>query len=153
MILSDPFWHRVRHLGASDDECWVWAGAIGKGGYGNIKRGGRYTNTHRVAYELEHGPVPAGLHVLHRCDVRACCNPRHLFAGTSQDNSDDKVAKHRQTRGCDIQGARLSEPEVVAIRQIHAAGLFHVMAIAKAFQVSRMTIQRAVTGECWRHVS
>ncbi len=57
---------------------------------------------HRFAYELTRGPVPEGLHVLHDCpggDNPACCNERHLWLGTNDDNVADKVAKGRQAKG------------------------------------------------------
>ena len=50
---------------------------------------------HRLMWEQKNGPVPDGLFVLHRCDVRACCNPDHLFLGTPLDNMQDMHAKGR----------------------------------------------------------
>lgn len=50
---------------------------------------------HCLVWEYTYGPVPDGLHVLHRCDNPPCCNPEHLFLGTPLDNMRDKVAKGR----------------------------------------------------------
>lgn len=74
--------------------CWLWLGTI-KGGYGNVAFCGRTMRTHRLAYELTHGPIPSGLCVCHRCDTPSCCNPDHLFLGTPNDNNQDKIRKGR----------------------------------------------------------
>jgi hypothetical protein len=50
---------------------------------------------HVVSYEIHNGRVPAGLRVLHRCDVGMCVNPSHLFIGTAKDNTADMIAKGR----------------------------------------------------------
>lgn len=78
--------------------CWIWMQSLAKSGYGNFRRERRSGTqlTHRASYTAFVGPVPEGLHVLHRCDVRACCNPSHLFVGTNQDNIADSVAKGRR---------------------------------------------------------
>lgn len=75
--------------------CWIWTGALKGKGYANT---GTYRNTqrgHRVTWELRNGPIPKGLMVLHRCDVRCCVNPDHLFLGTARDNILDAIAKGR----------------------------------------------------------
>jgi hypothetical protein len=50
---------------------------------------------HRYAYAWLYGDIPGGMQVLHRCDVRLCVNPDHLFLGTQLDNMRDMCAKGR----------------------------------------------------------
>jgi hypothetical protein len=42
------------------------------------------------------GPVPSGMLILHKCDVRGCVNPDHLFLGTAKDNTRDMMTKGRE---------------------------------------------------------
>jgi len=64
-------------------------------GYGKAFALGRSWLTHRLAWTLAHGAIPARMCVLHHCDRPACVNPDHLFLGTQKDNLADMRAKHR----------------------------------------------------------
>ena len=88
---ADSFWNRLTVTAT----CWVWIGAIDRGGYGKLHFAGKLKKAHRLAYELSTGEIAAGLLVLHRCDVRRCCNPAHLFLGTNVENIEDMIAKGR----------------------------------------------------------
>jgi hypothetical protein len=72
--LSDRFWSKVRQEG----DCWVWTGALTKGGYGRFSVGGEIRVPHRVAYLMLVGDIPEGLTLDHLCKTRACVNPYHL---------------------------------------------------------------------------
>jgi len=72
-----------------------WSGSRGRDGYGSIHVGPQTILTHRLAWELAHGPIPDGLCVLHHCDNPPCCNPAHLWLGTPADNAADRDAKGR----------------------------------------------------------
>jgi hypothetical protein len=88
-----------RRIGPMNERgCLLWAGAINRGGYGTIGKRPAPLYAHRVSWELSHGPIPAGMCVLHRCDNRRCVEPSHLFLGTIADNNADKVAKGRQAK-------------------------------------------------------
>jgi hypothetical protein len=92
------FWSKV-DSSAGPDACWPWlakARAQSGEGYGNFAiRNGKYVHAHRFAWQLTNGPIPSGLQGCHKCDNPLCCNPRHLFLGTHQDNMDDMHAKGR----------------------------------------------------------
>jgi hypothetical protein len=99
--LAHLFWSRVRKT----DGCWLWEGAWTKGAgaddearYGVFSRGARGTGVpaHRFSWELANGTIPAGGHVLHRCDVPLCVRPDHLFLGDQLANMRDMAAKGRQ---------------------------------------------------------
>lgn len=91
-----------RHFVIDEDSgCWLWTGPFGRGGYGQFTYNYRRTSAHRAAYEIFIGLIPPGhghhgTCVLHRCDVRHCVNPDHLFLGTVQENVVDMMQKGRQ---------------------------------------------------------
>lgn len=88
------FWSRIEKM---EDGCW----RVGGSKYGNeyaqlsLGKGKGTVTAHRFSYELHHGPIPLGLYVCHRCDVKNCVNPDHLYAGTHEDNTQDNIDRGR----------------------------------------------------------
>lgn len=66
--------------------CTLWMGGDNGLGYGLVWHDGGMKRAHRVAWELERGPVPNGLVLDHICRVRSCINPDHLRAITFREN-------------------------------------------------------------------
>jgi len=98
LTYAERFWLKVDI--SSENECWNWIASKYRNGYGQVsirRADGSKTMglSHRVAYQLTFGEIPEGMVVCHRCDNPACCNPTHLFLGTTRDNINDKMSKGR----------------------------------------------------------
>lgn len=90
------------HYHEDENGCWIWH-QVSYHGYGSYWYQGRQHPAHRASWMIHRGEIPAGMIILHACDVRACVNPDHLSVGTHQDNSDDMVARGRQWRGGNVR--------------------------------------------------
>lgn len=92
--LEEIFWSHVARRG--DDECWDWTASTYSNGYGHIRHEGHDLLAHRVSWELNVGPIPDDLLVLHHCDRPICVAfKKCLFLGTPQDNTADMLSKNR----------------------------------------------------------
>lgn len=132
--------------------CWIWTENIENVGYGIIKINSKNYKAHRVSYEVFNGPIPDGLFCLHRCDVRSCCNPEHLFLGTDQDNSDDKVNKNRHLKGEEMSLSKLKNYQILEIRQKYATGNYTQQELGDQYLVGNDLISRIVNYKRWRHI-
>lgn len=139
--------------------CLLWLGYVDDLGYGRASLASvRENKAHRIIWTLAHGPIPPGMKVLHRCDVRCCVDLGHLFLGTQADNVADMIAKGRMNvppkRGSQNGTAMLDEEHVWAIRHFMLRDrLFSQAEIARSYGVSPMTISRIATGQSWSHVT
>jgi hypothetical protein len=133
--------------------CLLWTSSVDTVGYGRFRHRRKNYSAHRAAWEVARGPIPSGLHVLHKCDVRSCLNPDHLFLGTHQDNMRDRNEKGRArgkvSRGSDNWCAKLNDD---AAREIYTrAGLQRE--IARAFGVEQSVVSRIKRGLAWPHAT
>lgn len=131
----------------AEDGCWIWVGTIDAAGYGAFSVREQRFRAHRWAYEHFRGEPPGDYLVCHTCDVPSCVNPDHLFLGTPADNSADMVAKGRQQRGERHSRAKLSDADVVAIRD----GSETNAAMARRYGVSECAISLIRRGLSRRH--
>lgn len=137
-------WLRER-VEDSPDGCWLWTGARTKKGYANCGNGTKWECVHRVSWRAFKGLIPRGLHVLHRCDVRHCINPEHLFLGTNRDNVQDMWTKGRARV---VKRCKLTAENV---RQILDSPENNSV-LARRFGVTPPAIRAIRIGKTWKEV-
>jgi hypothetical protein len=151
----ESFWARVKKT----DSCWEWQGSCNNTGYGSVAWHGKVYTAHRIAAWLSNmvGTPSAPkspttpTHVLHKCDNRRCCNPKHFFLGTFSDNQCDAYKKKRkvQPKGSAHSNSKLTDKQVNEIRKRYAKGEFQVP-LAKEYGVSQRVISLIVRGESYK---
>lgn len=146
------FWSRVAL--AVPSACWLWTGRPVAGGYGAIRINGATTLVHRVSWQIEHGTDPGDMCVCHRCDVRLCVNPEHLFLGTYADNNHDMMTKGRfvPLRGNANGRAKLSPEKVQVIRFLRASTSLSLVDVGALFGVCARAVFDISRRAKWPHV-
>ncbi len=87
----DRFWSKVNKT----ETCWLWNGAL-TNGYGFFSVKLKNYRAHRWYYEYLNGKINSSKRILcHKCDIRHCVNPDHLFLGSYKDNTHDAINKGR----------------------------------------------------------
>lgn len=147
----DAFWKRVKRN--DENECWPWQGSTTRG-YGVFWRNHHAIMAHRFSYELHFGPIPVGKRphdncVCHKCDNRACVNPRHLFLGTQADNQDDMKKKGRSLIGERNYHCKLSAEAVREIRRLFGTGEVTRLELAAMFGVNDRSISNIILRRKW----
>lgn len=144
---AKPFMHYVRKTAG----CWLWLGGKHWDGYGKSSTCNGDQLAHRASWLLHRGPIPKGLWVSHTCNNPSCVNQRHLFLGTTQDNTKDMDRKGRRKPPCGerCNFHKLSLFEVRRILQLSAGGVSQ-RELAERFSVNQSQISRILGGKRWR---
>lgn len=153
LTIEERFWSKVDRSGGPD-ACWPWKPPKDRRGYGEFhvspKRG--KVRAHTFAVELATKKrCPPGKEGCHRCDNPPCCNPRHIYYGTRQQNVDDMWLRGRGQQGSRHSKALLTEENVLVIRNRFAAGETGPT-LAAEFRVSDGCITDIVNGRSWKRV-
>jgi hypothetical protein len=144
--LEERFWEKVDKT----PHCWEWIGRKDADGYGQFKlRRDKHSRAHRLSYQMANGEIPEGLIVLHTCDNPSCVRPDHLYAGTHQQNGQDRSSRGRyRNRPATEMKRGLTAETVVKIRQ----DTRNNYVIAKDYGVSESTIRHAKSRYTWSNV-
>ena len=163
MDLMTKFMRRVSKPDG-EDGCWLWMGSRHKRQNKNYGicwvKALNEQQAHRVSYILFKGPIPNGLQVLHTCDNPPCVNPNHLYAGTPQNNVDDRTNRGRTKppKGENHGRAKLTEQDVAYIRAHCVLGQHKGFGVqkdsirdfARRYSVTPRTIRCIVQNVTWK---
>lgn len=136
------------------NECWIWQRALGPGGYGTIRYQHGNIAAHRLSYMVATGSLPPReVDICHRCDVRRCVNPAHLFPGTRTDNMRDCARKGRiVTPGLagDLCPNSKLTSEIVRLVRIDPRP---ASVLGREYGVTKSTINNIRRRKTWRSVA
>lgn len=134
--------------------CLEWQLGCTKNGYGEITVAGVTLYVHRLAWEVENGPIPDGEVIRHKCDNPPCFDLAHLLPGTQAQNVADMLqrGRARYRLGEQHPKAKLTWPAVREIRRLIAAG-FTENALALEFGVCGSTIHRIAVNKIWKEAA
>lgn len=143
-----------------DFSCHEWTGARNASNYGLIRVDGRQQLAHRIAWEIAHGPIAAGMVIRHACDNPPCVKTTpdskypsgHLETGTPGDNNRDRFARKGYVRGEQHWAAKVSEDDVVEMQRLRREGQTYQQ-IAKRLGLSYTATHYILNGKTWSHLA
>ena len=135
----------------NEKECWPWLGSVSHTGYGELRYKSKTYRAHRVSYMLHISSFDDELFICHKCDNPPCVNPNHLFAGTANDNVQDKVNKNRQAQLQEHGRAVLNNQQAKEIKDLLAKGYARSQ-LAKMYHVSKSIIIDIDRGFTWKNI-
>ena len=144
--IETRFWSKVKR--AKGKGCWEWTGAK-TNGYGMLKVGCRVHQATHVLFYLRHGHWPEkGRTANHHCDNPGCINPQHLYLGTHKSNARDRDHRGRSNyfKGERNGMSKLTDDDVLEIKELLVKGLLTQEDIGKSFGVSQPTISYIKAG-------
>ena len=137
------FWPKVS-VTKNPYKCWEWKASKNRGGYGQIRVGGRKGRpllAHRASWMIHNGSVPSGFIVIHDCDNPGCVRPGHLRLGTHSENKLDACLKGRIARGKRLPHTRLTVRQVIEIRRMYTR---MIRVAARKYKISQSMVTSIV---------
>lgn len=147
------FWNLVDIKG--EDNCWTWKGSVTgrkQNSYGRFRFNRKIVKSHRLSYELMYGNIPEDLFVLHSCDNKLCCNPKHLHLGTHRDNMNEAKERGRVPRGENSKLTKLKNENIIKIRELYDSKKYTNRQIGKLFDISKNHVSLIVHRKIWTHI-
>lgn len=131
----------TKYMPVTESGCWLWTDRMDKYGYGLFYMNSRKYGSHRVSWEIHNGPIPEGKQINHKCHVRCCVNPHHLYVGTQAENMLDKME-----RG--LAAVKLKASDILEIRN----STLPTKELAIKYDVSTGTIYKIISRAIWAHI-
>ncbi len=146
----------MSHVAPPDaNGCRRWTASLNTCGYGQISEAGGISRAHRVSWRIHYGFIPEKMQINHRCDVRPCVEPTHLWLGTQAENMADMAAKERAVgthptmAGENNVTAKITWEIVREIRRLRQTEGLTLHALARRFGLCKSQVSNIVNMRQW----
>lgn len=153
VVKGDPITRFQSRLSGTPSGCYEWQGGKLKDGYGSFRFENKSWPAHRWIWTHVHGPIPSGSVVRHKCDNPACANIEHLELGAVADNANDMVSRGRSLVGVLNAANKLTEQQVLEIKQAIRDKSAKQKDIAARYGVTPTLITAIKQGRVWTHIA
>lgn len=150
---EQEFWKNV-DMTEGEKSCWNWARAKQYSGYGRVKfdlgDGAKLHGAHRIAFILSGGSITSDKpHVLHSCDNKSCCNPRHLSCGSHSENIKQAHARGALSKPDNLTNKKLNVNQVREIRRRLSNGETR-KSLRLEYGLSKSGMDHLAAGRTWQ---
>lgn len=147
---NERFWKYVQKT----ETCWIWSGGKTTGGYGkfNPTHKSGWEKSHRFSWTLHFGEIPEGKVVCHKCNMKLCVRPDHLYVATSRENTLDAMRDGLCPIGEKHGMAKITEEQVKEIRLLHKPKEISMGFLAKKYGITKTQISRIINRKTWKHI-
>lgn len=142
-------------LNTSETCCIKWPYGNYTNGYGHIKFRGQQMSASRAMCILSHGgPDNSSLESSHSCGNGhlGCVQPSHLRWATHTENMHDSILHGTFARGSGNGYSKLTEEQVIQIRQQYETGDFTYKTLGERYSVSISVIGNIINRVTWKHL-
>lgn len=131
------------------------------GGYPTFSIDGQKIGQSRMVCSAFHGPKPfPAAEVRHLNDIKTDNRPANLSWGTHSENMLDKFKNGYENQygegwqpiGEEQPSAKLTESEVLEMRQDHETGLYSYNDLGKMYGISRSHARHIILRKYWKHI-
>lgn len=149
---SDYFFNRS--IPEPNSGCWIWDRTVSSNGYGVVRVDGKIERAHRKSYEVFYGvKIAEDKDACHKCDVRCCVNPEHIFVGSRKENMSDCISKGRFSfikngKGESSPSSKLKNSDILSIRSDKRS----TRVLSQIYKVDRRTISFIKKRITWSHI-
>lgn len=138
------------------DECWPWQGNTDKNGYPRFRMDGQHGSVTRAQAVLHGVELEADMFVVRVCGTPSCMNPEHLEATSDvneyrEEDSWVSGAEHHWSGRYNNNGSKLTEEDVVEIRERVVEGGETQVRLAEEKNITQANVSHIVHGETWEH--
>ncbi len=139
------------------ENCWIWKGFVNPQGYGTFKLNDRSITAHRASWIIHNGEIPVKMYICHKCDIKSCVNPDHLYIGTAKDNVRDAIERGQHPKGPNKKKGSPGEKNIKAKLNLEKVEFIRknismsIKELSEKFKVSETTILNIRKGKTWSY--